>query len=75
MYFSTVEPVLKDQPFGEKNMLSQDRWSLVTGSVVLKCWSFCKKCVVFQDRWSHFSGLSRRVSLYMLSNSSHVNNM
>ncbi len=36
----------------EKNVVSQDRWSLVTGSVVLKCWSFCQNCVVFQDRWS-----------------------
>ncbi len=33
-------------------MVCQDRWSLVTGSVTLKCRSFCKKCVVFQDRWS-----------------------
>ncbi len=28
----------------------QDRWSLVTGSVILKCESFCQKCVVCQDR-------------------------
>ncbi len=32
----TVEPVLKDHAVGHKNMVSQDRWSLVTGSVALK---------------------------------------
>ncbi len=47
----TVEPVLKDHPIGHKNVVCQDRWSLVTGSVILKCRS-CQKCVVFQDRWS-----------------------
>ncbi len=31
----TVEPVLIDHPFGHKNMVSQDRWSLVTGSFTL----------------------------------------
>ena len=29
----TVEPVLKDCPIGHKNVVSQNRWSLVTGSV------------------------------------------
>ncbi len=43
----TVESALKDYPIGHKNMVFQDRWSLVTGSVALKCrlsarsmWSF-----------------------------------
>ncbi len=26
----SVEPVLKDHPIDHKNMVSQDRWSLVT---------------------------------------------
>ncbi len=33
---STVECVLKDHPIGHKNVVSQDRWFLVTGSVILK---------------------------------------
>ncbi len=32
----TVEPVLKDYPIGHENVVFQDRWSLVTGSIVLK---------------------------------------
>ena len=64
----TVEPVLKDHPIGHRNVVCQDRWSLVTGSVIMKCTgrSFCRKCMVCQDRWSHGSGLSRQVSLYVL---------
>ncbi len=30
-YQSTVVPVLKDHPIGHKNVVHQDRWSLVTG--------------------------------------------
>ncbi len=39
---STIEPVLKDDPIGHKNVICQDTRSLVTGSVtcILKCWSF-----------------------------------
>ncbi len=37
----TVEPVLKDHPIGHKNVVCQDRWFLVTGSVILKCRFFC----------------------------------
>ncbi len=48
----TVVSVLKDHPIGHKNVVCQDRWSLVTGSEILKCRSFCRKCVVCQDRWS-----------------------
>ncbi len=44
-------------------MVSQDRWSLVTGSVALKCVTFCKEYVVLKVV-SHSSGLSRQVSLY-----------
>ncbi len=48
----TVESVLKDHPIGHKNVVCQARWSLVTGSFVLKCRSFCQSCVVCRDRWS-----------------------
>ena len=56
-----VEPVLKDHPIGHKNIVCHDRWSLVTGSIILKCRTLIYRiCVVCQD-----SGLSRQVSLYM----------
>ncbi len=49
---STEEPVLKDHLIGLKNVVCQDRWSLVTGSVILKYRSFCQKWVVCrQDRF------------------------
>ncbi len=54
----TVEPVLKDRPIGHKYVVSQDRWSLVTGSVFLKCMTFCLEYLVFQDRWSLTAGVS-----------------
>ena len=41
-----VEPALKDRPIGHKNMVSQDRWLLVTGSVALKGGTFCQEYVV-----------------------------
>ncbi len=64
-----VEPVLKDHPIGHKNIVSQDRWSLVTCLVILKCSSFWQKCVVFQDRWSLMAVVSRQVSLYFVFSS------
>ncbi len=54
----TVEPVLKDHPIDHNNLVCQDRWSLVTGSVTLKCRAFCQKCVVCQDRWSLKTGFT-----------------
>ena len=48
----TVEPVLKDHSIGHKYMVSQGRWSLVTGSFTLKYRTFCQKVIVLQDRWS-----------------------
>lgn len=48
----TVEPVLRDCRTGHKYMVSQGRWSLVTGSIALKYETFCQKHVVLQDRWS-----------------------
>ncbi len=48
----TVEPVLEDHPMGHKNVVSQDRWSLVTGLTTMKCMTLCQEYLVFQDRWS-----------------------
>ncbi len=50
--YSTVEAVLNDRPIGHENMLSPGRWSLVAGSVALKCGFFYQECLVLQDRWS-----------------------
>ena len=41
---------LERPPIGHKNVVSEDRWSLVTGSVILKGRSFCSKCVVFKRK-------------------------
>ncbi len=60
----TAEPVLKGCPIGHKNVVSQDRWSLVTSSFALKGRTLRPKLVVLQDRWSHASGFSREVSVY-----------
>ena len=54
----TVEPVLKDCLIGHKNKVSQDRWSLVTGSFTLKC-KTCQSVVVLQDRWSVVAVISQ----------------
>ena len=40
-------------------MVSQDRWSLVTGSFTLKFVTFCQKLVVLQDRWSLMTVVSQ----------------
>ncbi len=50
---------LERPPHWQKNVVCQDRWSLVTGSVILECRSFCQKCVVCQDRWSLMAGVSQ----------------
>ncbi len=47
----TVGPVLKGHPIGHKNMVSQDRWSLVTGSY----------CTEMQDSLPGARGPSRQV--------------
>ncbi len=56
---STGEPVLKGRPICHKIMVSQDRWSLVTGSFTLKCVTFCQKLLVIQDRWSLMAVVSQ----------------
>ncbi len=40
-------------------MVSQDRWSLVTGRFTLKSRVFCPKLVVLQDRWSLLAVVSQ----------------
>ncbi len=55
---STVEPVLKDRPIGHKIKVSQDRWSLVTGSFTSKCATFSQNRVL-QDRWSLMAVVSQ----------------
>ncbi len=59
LYTCTAEPVLKDHPIGHKNVVCQDRWSLVTGLVILKCRYFCQKSVVSQDRLSLMAVVSQ----------------
>ena len=44
---ATVEPVLKDHPSGHTKVASLDTWSLVTGSVALKCRTFSQEYQVF----------------------------
>ncbi len=56
---TTVEPILKNYPIGHKNMVSQDKWFLVTGSFTLKCRTFCQELVVLQDRWSLMAVVSQ----------------
>ncbi len=49
---STVESVLKDHPIADKNVVSQNRWSLVTGLITVKYSTFCQEYQICQDRWS-----------------------
>ncbi len=62
---STTKPDLKDHAIGHKNVVCQDRWPLVTGSVILKytCRSF-RRNGLSRQMVSHDSGLSIQVSLY-----------
>ncbi len=52
IYIYTVESVWKDYPVGHKNAVSQNRWTLATGSVTLKCRTFFLECVSWQ--WFYF---------------------
>ncbi len=38
---NSLKAIFKDHPIGYKNMVSQGRWFLVTGSVALKNGTFC----------------------------------
>ncbi len=68
MFSCTVEPVLKDCLTGNKNMVSQDRLSLVTGSTALnnvEMWDLPPEiCGSSRQVESHGSGLSRQVLRY-----------
>ncbi len=44
---------------GHKNVVSQDRWSLVIGSVILACGSFWQEYVVLHNRWSLMAVVSQ----------------
>ena len=61
----TVEPVLKGHPISLENVVFQDRWSLVTGSIVLKIYDLPEKSGLSRQVVSHGSGLSRQVPLYI----------
>ena len=56
---------MKDHAIDHKNVVCQDRWSLVTGSIILKC---LLPKMYGLSRWmvSRGSGLSRLVPLYSL---------
>ncbi len=54
-----MELVMKDQSVRQKNVVSQDRWSLVTGSITLKCESFCQEYTILQVRWSLITMVSQ----------------
>ncbi len=49
LHLLAVKPVLKDYPIGHKNVVSHDRWSLVTDSVLLKCRTFYLEVVVLES--------------------------
>ena len=55
--------LLKRKHIGPVNIVSQDRWSLLTGSVALKFKTFYQEFVVLQhvqDRWSVRAVVSSR---------------
>ena len=61
----TVEPIMKDHPIGRTNVVSQDRWPLVTGSVTstLKCRNFSRNIWSFKTggvswQWSLRTGFT-----------------
>ncbi len=56
---TVVEPVLKDYTMGHANVVSGDRWSLVAGSITLRCRTFRQKYVVFQCKWSFMPVVSQ----------------
>ena len=56
-----MEPVLKDHPMGHTDVVSQDWWSLATGSIYIGMWdlytrniqgSLYQEYLAFQDRGS-----------------------
>ena len=56
---NTVKLVLKDCPIGHKNVVSQDMWSWVVGSIWLNCRDLLLENVVLQDWWSLIAVVSQ----------------
>ncbi len=48
---------------GHINVVSQDRWSLVTGSTTLKYRTLCQEYLVFQERGSIKTGCTVHMNL------------
>ncbi len=68
--FSPVEPVLKDHPIHHANVVSQARWSLLTGSITLKCRTFYQEYLSFKTsglswQWSLKTGVTVLVHLHV----------
>ncbi len=65
-----VELVLKDHTIGHKSIVSQDKWSLMTGSISLKCGTFCQEYLVRRLKTGSLmevvSQLTRQVSQYIV---------
>ena len=60
LYTCTVKSVLKDCPFGHKNMVSQGRWSSVTGSV--EKWKLLLGIVICSPSvWSFMALVSQKM--------------
>ncbi len=47
--YTTMVMCITSQSIGHKNIVSQDRWSLVTGSIAVKCGTFGQYYLAFQD--------------------------
>ncbi len=59
---------LEGHPIGHTNVVFEDRWSLRTDSITLKCWIFCQEYLGFQYRWSFMAVISQdRFHFIMLS--------
>ncbi len=63
--FMHVKPTVFDMLNGHKNVVSQDRWTFVSGLITLKCRTFCHEYLSLSKQVvCHGSVLSRKVSLY-----------
>ncbi len=64
LHVTTMEPVLKDYTIAHKNVDSQHRWSLVTGSITLECKDLLPRIYGLSRQVVSHASLSRYVSLY-----------
>ncbi len=65
-----VNTVLKDHRIGHKNVVSQDRWSLVTSSVTMKCIGISVRnihvhVIGLQDKWPPMAVVSQHSFQYI----------